>query len=447
VDNMHNINIERSILASFLFDSQQLALNSYKLSPLDFYLPGHQHIYEVMKELELEDKPIDEEFIHDKLVANQRWNEEVMLELLATNPLASVDAYIEELRTKTQQRDIQALSNEIRKKQSQGESTHEVLGFISQTCDDISDKNSTQKTKEMYEIVEEFESEFKEASEQKDYIGYKSGIAALDNIIGAFSPGDLVVVCARPSMGKTSFATTVTNYADKNSHGVLFDSLEMKSSQILRRLHSQRADESLSDIKRGLMKNPESFRKSLHELRTTKNIIIHDESYMSIHQLVAKASVIFRKNLHVKYWIIDHLRYIKKDGKNIPQEISEMTKMIKKVAKEYGIVVFLLSQLNRANEMRQNKRPILSDLRESGAVEEDAEIVLGLHRESYYNRSDPSIPEEPINAAEIIVMKNRDGKSGIAKCWFDGPHTSFTDTPAVIMHEYREDGLKMGFDL
>jgi len=120
------------------------------------------------------------------------------------------------------------------------------------------------------------------------------------------------------------------------------------------------------------------------------------------------------------------LRYIKKEGKNIPQEISEITKLIKKTAKEYGVVVLLLSQLNRANEGQQNKRPHLSNIRESGAVEEDAEIVLALHRESYYNRNS-STPEEPITQAEIIVLKNRDGKSGIAKCYFDGEHTCFMD--------------------
>lgn len=438
MENNHNINIERSILATFLFSPETFTLSQDKLLPSDFYLPAHRYMYEAMQELEREDNPIDEEFIKIKLSKDERFDEAAMLELLSTNPLPNTDSYIETLREYAQQRELLNLSNEIRKKQSQREDVHEIIGHISKTCDEISDKNSTCKTKSMNQIVDEFHQEFKEAAINKEYVGYKSGITSLDNIIGAFAPGDLVVVCARPSMGKTSFATTVTNYADEHNDGVLFDSLEMKASQIVRRLHSQRADESLSDIKQGLMKSPDRFKRSLQELSTTKNIIIHDESYISIHQLVAKASIIFRKNPHIKYWFVDHLRYIKKDGKNIPQEISEITKMIKKVAKEYGVVTFMLSQLNRANEMRQNKRPMLSDLRESGAVEEDAEIVLGLHRESYYNRNDPSIPEEPVNEAEILVLKNRDGRSGCAKCWFDGPHTSFTNYPPCSVHEYEE---------
>ncbi|NOX15976.1 MAG: hypothetical protein GXP61_08130 [Epsilonproteobacteria bacterium] len=443
MNNLHNINIERAVLSSFFFNPNIFLLNLHKLSADDFYLPAHRYIYETMVELEKAEKPIDEEFIAMELQKQNRWDENAMLEITSTNPLPNLDGYIEELRDKSQRRETVEMMSEVKNKLGASEEVYDILGFMSKTINEIADKSISKKSKNIKKIVDEFEKEFKEAREYKDYVGYKSGIGSLDNIVGAFSPGDLVVVAARPSMGKTSFATTITNYADKNGDGVLFDSLEMSDTQIIRRLHAQRADESLSDIKRGLMKNPARFAKSLKELRYSKNIIIHDESYISIHQLVAKASIVFRKNPHVKYWIIDHLRYIKKDGKNIPQEVSEITKLIKKTAKEYGVAVFLLSQLNRANETQQNKRPLLSNIRESGAVEEDAEIVLALHRESYYNRNDPSIPEQPINPAEIIVLKNRDGRSGCARCFFDGPHTCFTDVP-VQVYEYEGKVLNMG---
>ena len=438
MDSMYNINIERSVLATFLFNPEQFHLTRDKITGADFYLPAHRYMYEAMIIVDAEDKPIDEEFIRQELLKQQRFDEDAMLELLASNPLPSIDAYLEELRRKAQNRALLELSNDIRKKQSNLEDVHDLISYISHTVDEINDLNFSSKTKSVSDFVEEFHEEFLEASKTKSYVGYRSGITHLDNIIGAFCPGDLVVVCARPSMGKTSFATTVTNYADKQGHGVLFDSLEMQGTQIIRRLHSERANENLSDIRRGVMANPERFNRSLRELRNTKNIILHDESYISIHQLIAKASTVFRKNPHVKYWFIDHLRYIKKEGKNIPQEISEITKLIKKVGKEYGVVTFLLSQLNRANADRQNKRPQLTDLRESGAVEEDAQIVLGLHRESYYNRNDPSIPESDVNPAEILVLKNRDGKGGIASCWFDGPHTCFTCNVPVTVHDYKE---------
>lgn len=442
---LHNINIERSILASILFNPENIIMCRGKILFKDFYLPSHRYIYEVMEQLEDEDKPIDEEFIKEALMKMKRWDEDAMLEIFSTHPLPNLEAYLEELKAKSQRRDIVELANQIRVKVIDGEEeVHEVLSYIAKTNDDISNNGFVSKTKGMNDIGDEFYKEFKEAGVTKDYVGFKSGIIPLDNIIGAFVPGDLVVVCARPSMGKTSFATTVTNYADQSGVGVLFDSLEMQAKQIFRRLHSQRAKESLSDIKRGVMQNPENFNRSLRELRNTKNIIIHDESYISVHQLIAKASVIFRKNPHIKYWIIDHLRYIKKESKKDTHiEVGEIVKMIKKAGKEYGVVVLLLSQLNREMSSRTNKRPILSDIRDSGAVEEDAEIILGLHRESYYTRSDPSIPEPPINPAEIHVLKNRDGRCGIARCEFDGPHTCFNSF-SVSVHEYREPVIEFG---
>ena len=444
MENLHNISIERSVLATIMFEPEQFTLNQNRIMSEDFYLPFHRYMCEVMHELEREDKPLDESFVKIKLLKEERFDEMAMLEVLSTNPLPNIVSYLEELRSKAQLRELMALSNKTRVDIAQSLEVHEIIGHISKTCDEISDKNSTCKIKDMPTIADEYHAEFSQAAENKDYIGFKSGLTSLDNIVGAFAPGDLVVVCARPSMGKTSFVTTVTNYADEKGHGTLFDSLEMKSSKIFRRLLSQKSEETLNDLKKGVVKNPERYKSIYKKLKYSKNIIIHDESYITIHQLVAKAAMIFRKNSHIKYWVVDHIRYIKKDGKNIPQEVSEITKLIKKTAQEYGVVVFLLSQLNRANEMRQNKRPMLSDLRESGAVEEDAEIVLVLHRESYYDRNDPSIPEPSVNEAEILVLKNRDGSSGCAKCWFDGPHASFSNYPPFTVHEYDDKIIDFG---
>jgi len=444
MNNLYNLNIERAVLASILFSPEIFMLNRDKIIPELFYLPAHKNICEIMHELENEDKPLDEEFIKMKLVKEEKFDEEAILEILSTNPLPRINKYIEELQTKNGLRGLRDLSLQIRKDITQVAEVHEIIGNISKTCDEIGDKGVSYKIKNIAQIANEFYDEFEEALNDKGYIGVKSGIYVLDNIIGAFTSGDLVVVASRPSMGKTSFATTLTDYADKNQNGVLFDSLEMSRTKIFRRLHAYRSGERLKDIKRGVMQNPERFKRAFEGLRKSKNIIIHDESYLTIHQLIAKASIVFRKNPHIKYWFIDHIRYIKKDGVNISQEVSEITKLIKKTAKEYGVVAFLLSQLNRANEQRQNKRPMLSDLRESGAVEEDADIVLGLHRESYYNRNDPSMPEEEINPAEILILKNRDGQSGCAKCWFDGPHAGFINNPPIMVHDYNEGPIEFG---
>lgn len=439
MNSMHNTNIERSVLSSFLFNPDLFYNTQSKLTSEDFYMPSHRFIYEAICTVVEQDKPIDEEFIRAELLKNSRFDEDAMLEIAATNPLPSVDAYIEELRVKAQNRAIHELTSEIKKKQVEHEHVHDILGFISQSVESIEDKNMLSKNLSIAEIADAFFEKYSHAHESKEHETFKTGLNALDGIIGSFEPGDLVVIGARPSMGKTSLATTFTSSFDKRNIGVLFDSLEMPHEKLFRRLMAERSEESLNDIKRGMIKSPEKFNRALRELRNTQNIIIHDTSYLSIHQLIAKASTVFRKNKHFKIWVIDHIRYIKKEGKKDDHiQVSEMTKMLKKFAKEHGAVVILLSQLNRANESRQNKRPTLSDIRDSGAVEEDADIVLAPHRESYYNRNDPSMPEKPINEAEVIVLKNRDGECGIAKCWFNGPTTSFNSYPSYTVHDYKE---------
>lgn len=441
---MHNVNIERAVLSSFLYNPELFFSTQSKLTYEDFYIPSHRFIYEAICTITSEDKPIDEEFIRVELLKNGRFDEDTMLEITATNPLPNIDAYIEELRIKAQNRSIHELTTEVKKKLSEHENVHDILGFISQSVESIEDKNILSKNLSMAEIADAFYEKYSHSHESKDHETYKTGLMQLDNVIGSFEPGDLVVIGARPSMGKTSLATTFTSSFDKRNIGVLFDSLEMPHEKMFRRLMAERSEESLSDIKKGMVKSPEKFNRALRELRNTQNIIIHDTSYLSIHQLIAKASTVFRKNKHFKIWVIDHIRYIKKEGKKDDHiQVSEMTKMLKKFAKEHGAVVILLSQLNRAADSRQNKRPTLSDIRDSGAVEEDADVVLAPHRESYYNRNDPSMPEKPVNEAEVIVLKNRDGECGIAKCWFNGPTTSFSSIPPYTVHDYKENVVTM----
>lgn len=441
---MHNVNIERAVLSSFLYNPELFFSTQSKLTYEDFYIPSHRFIYEAICTITSEDKPIDEEFIRVELLKNGRFDEDTMLEITATNPLPNIDAYIEELRIKAQNRSIHELTTEVKKKLSEHENVHDILGFISQYVESIEDKNILSKNLSMTEIADAFYEKYSHSHESKDHETFKTGLMQLDNVIGSFEPGDLVVIGARPSMGKTSLATTFTSSFDKRNIGVLFDSLEMPHEKMFRRLMAERSEESLSDIKKGMVKSPEKFNRALRELRNTQNIIIHDTSYLSIHQLIAKASTVFRKNKHFKIWVIDHIRYIKKEGKKDDHiQVSEMTKMLKKFAKEHDAVVILLSQLNRAADSRQNKRPTLSDIRDSGAVEEDADVVLAPHRESYYNRNDPSMPEKPVNEAEVIVLKNRDGECGIAKCWFNGPTTSFSSIPPYTVHDYKENVVTM----
>ncbi len=435
MDNLYNLNIERAVLASALYDPYLLDDLAARIDSDVFYLPFHRHLFSTMVELSQEELPIDEEFIRGRMVKRGEFDEVAMLDLLSANPITNMDAYINDIAEKSRKRSLSSLAVQIKKEVvEEDEESSAVVGSIDKRLDEIMNIGSKINAKTAASYVEEMKEDMRMAEEAGEIIGYKSGISSLDMKIGAFQEGDLVVIAARPSMGKTSLMTTMTDYALSKGHGVLIDSLEMSGKKIMSRLVATRSGESLQNIKRGRVSDLDRFNAAVKFYSKSTLLHIHEESYIPIHELKAKAVQKFRKNPKIKYWFIDHLRYIKKPGVNIPNEINEITKELRRVGKQYGVVVFLLSQLNRANEQRTNKRAMLSDLRESGAIEEDADIIIFPHRESYYQRNMDQ--REPVVAeAELNVGKNRDGEAGICKCYFRGSTTAFENYGEVVYEE------------
>jgi len=438
-DTMYNLNIERGLLSAIIFDPELLDDLVSRIDSTDFYLPFHQHIFSALIELSSEELPIDEEFIKNKLLRRGEFNEIHMLDILSANPISSMDAYINDIVERSKKRALAMLATQIKKEVLEAdEDSSVVVGNIDHKLDSILNIGSKLNMKTSATYVDEMQADMNKALEAGDIVGVKSGIHTLDAKVGAFQEGDLVVIAARPSMGKTSLMTTITDYALAKGHGVLIDSLEMSGKKIMARLVATRSGESLSNIKRGNVADKDKFTAAVNFYHKSTLLHIQEESYIPIHEIKAKAVQKFRKHPKIKYWFIDHLRYIKKPGLNIPNEINEITKELRRVAKQYGVVVFLLSQLNRANEQRTNKRAMLSDLRESGAIEEDADIIIFPHRESYYQRNVNQA--EPIVAeAELNIGKNRDGEAGICKCYFRGNTTAFDNygvVETVYEHTY-----------
>jgi replicative DNA helicase len=390
-----------------------------------------------MVELSKEEIPLDEEFIRMRMAKRGEFDEVHMLDVMSATPTTMADVFIDTLVEMSKKRRLVTLATEIKKSTiEEDEDSSVIVGTVDKKLDDILNVGSKLNDKTASYYVEEMREDMRLAEVAGDIVGYKSGIHTLDAKIGAFQEGDLVVIAARPSMGKTSLVTTITDYAVSKGYGVLIDSLEMSGKKIMSRLVATRSEEPLVNIRRGQVSNPDKFNAAVKFYTNCTLLHIHEESYIPIHELKAKAVQKFRKNPEIKYWFIDHLRYIKKPGINIPNEINEITKELRRVAKQYGIVVFLLSQLNRANEQRTNKRAMLSDLRESGAIEEDADIIIFPHRESYYQRNIDQ--KEPIvSEAELNIGKNRDGEAGICKCYFRGTTTAFENYGAVE-YEYAD---------
>ena len=440
----HNISIEQSVLNSLIFEPERFQEVKGFLSKDDFYMPQHQLIYEAMEVLETKKMPIDEQFLKKQL--NKSFDEMVMTNILLSNPISNPLSYIIELKEKTQRRQLLKLSGTIPTQLN--ESSDSMVDLINDSVkrlEEIADIAIDSHEAGTKEFSDRFMHKFSTAQENKGFTGRKTGLKNVDLLIDGFGAGDLVIIAARPSMGKTALATSIAINVLEQGEDVLFDSMEMPGEDIMQRFVASYTGESIKDLKNGVAKDIGKVNGALNHFKSC-GLHLQDESYIPFSKLKAKALKKLRKNKKISIWFVDHLRYIKKPGKDIAQETSEITKECKKVAKEFGITVCMLSQLNRVNESRANKRPMLSDLRDSGAVEEDADIVLFPHREQYYehNKDIYAHSEE----AEVIVGKARNGQTGTARCVFVGTTATYTDSaPVVIEYSVTDDEPYNGVEI
>jgi len=434
IDHKYLSSIEKSVLGAFLYDP--LAIEEFvgKLKPEDFYTIAHQHIYRTMLNLYQEDIPIDEDFIR-KRINKKDVSDNVLLEVLSTTPIVNIAAYIDEIIDNSKKRKLLNLTVEIKKIVYENNiKSDDILSVIAKNVHEIeADITHTLSSKE---LVDSLKQKMLDTANNGNVIqGQTSGLKELDNKIGAFEDGDLIVIAARPSMGKTSIISTITERILENKSGVLIESLEMPAIKIVQRLIASRSGEHLSDLKKGYIKNIETFNEAT-AFFSNDNLVIHDSAYPTINQLQSRIKSVLRKNQNVKNIFVDHTGKILLDGKTREDiEIGQITSMLKKVARDFNIRVFLLQQLNRSVESRDNKRPMLSDLKNSGNIEEDADIVLGLYRDSYYKQnkkknSDDLVPTEPkkekhIEKAEILILKNRDGEIGTVPVAFEAQCARF----------------------
>lgn len=282
-------------------------------------------------------------------------------------------------------------------------------------------------------------------------VGVATGLTDLDKMLGGFHPSDLVIVAGRPSMGKTAFITNIAFHAAKQhleskgeeGSGVAFFSLEMSSSQLAMRLLGQETGIASDRIRRGAI-DQDAFPRFLEASRTMNDmpLLIDDTPALSIGGLLSRCRRLKRKE-NIGMIVVDYLQLLttgrRSASDNRVQELSEITRGLKAIAKELNVPVIALSQLSRSVEQREDKRPLLSDLRESGTIEQDADVVMFLYREEYYeSRKKPGEGSEAMavwqknmasvyNKAEVIVAKQRHGPIGNVAVHFDSHHTKFSN--------------------
>ena len=329
MDIAHSLSIEKTVLSSILFRPDEIYSVSEILEVEDFYLKAHQDIYKIMLELHHEEMPIDEDFIRKRGVGKD-FNDTILIEIISAIPITNVEAYCFEIKEDSKIRKIQQLSKKIPKYIEENIKSDDVLYSLQKDIEAIENQNVQDAitTKDLISLViKDMEIAAENGSK---IVGQSSGLKALDRIIGAFEDGDLIIIAARPSMGKTSIISTLAIQSLQDKAGVLIESLEMPAKKIMMRLISTKAQESLSDLKKGLVKNRANFKEAV-DFFETSNLIIQDKSYPTLTELQSRIKAILRKNPNIKNVFVDHTGKVQLLGKTREDiEIGQISSMLKK---------------------------------------------------------------------------------------------------------------------
>ncbi len=428
-----NLEAEVGVIAASLMDHEALGLAVEKLTDEYFYKTAHRVIFKALQEIFTSSAPVDlitlTEALQKKGLLDSIGGTAYISSLLDTIPTsAHIEQYIEIVREKYILRSLISTSTEIIHQCY--ENKEEIDGLL-----DFAEMrvfNLVQKRIEQSGLIP-FKDLIKQSIENIDRLyqnkegitGIGTGFSRLDEMTSGFQNSDLVVIAARPSMGKTSLALTIAEHiAVKSNLPVAVMSLEMSKEQLVQRLLCSYAHVNLHHVRKGFLSQKEwpTLVNAANKLSEAK-IFIDDTPGLSIMELRAKARRL-KANHDIKLIIIDYLQLLGGMSSKVEsrqQEISEYSRALKALARELNIPVVVLSQLNRSAESRADHKPMLSDLRESGAIEQDADVVILLMRPEYYN------PEDSPGEAEIHIAKQRNGPVGTFRLAFLSEYTRFAD--------------------
>ena len=459
-ESLYNLAFERSVLSSIIFDPAQFDEFEAVLTPDDFYLAAHQEIFRSMLSLAHRDLPIDEEFVKKELTGRQKFDERVMVDILTANPISNTTAYVKEIKDKAMKRHLLTLTTEIKRvTMSEDLCGADVIDLVEKKLYEITQSSEATDFKDAPKITEDTMAYIQEMRERGDavLVGVDTGFAELNKMTTGFGKGDLVIVAARPAMGKTSFALNMIQNLLEKGKGVAFFSLEMPAEQLMLRLLSVQTSIQLQRLRLGDM-NPEEYKRlndAVDKMKHSK-LFVDDHGSLNINQLRSKLRKLKSRHPEIELAVIDYLQIMNgTGGKDRHLEVSEISRGLKMLARELEIPIVALSQLNRSLESRSDKRPMLSDIRESGSIEQDADIILFVYRNDVYlykeekEREKDAIAsgkefiskyvEKEEEEAEIIIGKQRNGPTGHVRLMFQKKFTRFVDKPtfgaAQIVYE------------
>ncbi len=430
----HSVDAEQAVLGSMLIDPRCVSEVIDKLRPSDFYIRQNRDIYKTIYTMFNYSLTIDPVTVLENMKQNGCYDENqsrgYILQLMdATPTAANVGEYIDIIKDKTLLRRVAEAAGELTAMIQEGTATgQDILEAAEQRIYAIRQGRAARGLIPISEVLIDVYDRLEElAASDRTIPGVSTGLRDLDRAISGLNNSDLILLAARPGMGKTSMALNILLDAGKKSgKKVAFFSLEMSREQLALRLISSECFVDNKKLVTGKLSDQdwESVAAAADSLNRS-TILIDDDSSVTVADILAKC----RRVEDLGLIVIDYLQLMQSAGgkagnrgENRQQIVSDISRSLKIMAKDLNVPVLCLSQLSRANESRQDKRPMLSDLRESGAIEQDADIVLFLYREGYYNAD----TENP-NLAECIIAKNRHGETGKVDLQWTPEFTTFTD--------------------
>lgn len=438
----NSIEAEKAVLGSLMLDSVQVGTIQSIITDDDFYLEKHRKIFQAMEQLFDQERTIDVVTLIDLLRSvNELDNvggEEYIIELWEETPsAANADNYAQIISDKAQLRRLFHAADKVRNAAIQeGDSVNNIIDESERLILAVGENNQNDKLRSIRPLISEAFERVEELSKlKKDVVGLPTGYVQLDKLTTGFHPDQLIIVAARPSVGKTAFALNIAqNVATKQKVPVAIFSLEMGALDLVNRIICAEGNIDATNLRTGQLTDSEwdSFALATNVLADAP-IYIDDSPGIKVSEIRAKCRRLKQERADLGLIVIDYLQLIDGSGRteNRQQEVSEISRQLKKLAKELAVPVIALSQLSRGVEHRQNKRPMLADIRESGSIEQDADIVAFLYREDYHQQDEdeesaPSIGDMPNNTIEVIIAKNRAGARDTVKLLFKKEYNKFS---------------------
>lgn len=440
----HSIEAEQSVLGALMVDNQQWDNVSEILMPDDFYRNEHRQLYRTMMKLADASSPMDVitlgETLEKEKLLESTGGMEYITELAENTPsISNLVAYAKIVHERSLLRQLIHVANDIATNAFDpgGKKAETILDEAERAVFKIAEDRPQQGgLVHINPLADQALARIEELRNMdSDIIGVSSGFSDLDKKTKGFKGGELIIVAARPAMGKTTFSMNLVEEAIMNQDkAVVVFSLEMPAEQLLNRSFASLGRIDLGRVITGKLEDDDfpKLAKAINLLKD-KKLFIDDTAGLSPSDMRSRLRRLSREHGEIGMIMIDYLQLMQIKGfsEGRTNEISEISRSLKALAKEFDAPVIALSQLNRSLEQRPNKRPIASDLRESGAIEQDADLIMFIYRDEVYNEDSPDK-----GTAEIIIGKQRNGEIGTVRLSFQGQHSKFGDLAPDYVGEY-----------